>query len=48
MSEIIESLAGIQAYFYIFADEIFFSWEMNQEIMLGTTCKSTLLPVFVF
>ena len=48
MSEIIESLAGIQAYFYIFADEIFFSWEMNQEIMLGTACKSTLLPVFVF
>ena len=48
MSEIIESLAGIQAYFYIFADEIFFSREMNQKIMLGTASKSTLLPVFIF
>ena len=48
MSEIIESLAGIQAYFYIFADEIFFSREMNQEIMLGTASKSAFLPVFVF
>ncbi len=49
MSEIIESLAGIQAYFYIFADEIFFSREMNQKrYMLGTSCKSTFLPVFVF
>ena len=48
MSEIIESLAGIQAYFYIFADEILFSREMNQKIMLGTASKSALLPVFIF
>ena len=48
MSEIIESLAGIQAYFYIFADEIFFSREMYQEIMLGTACERTFFTVFVF
>ena len=45
-SEIIESLAGIQFYFYIFTDQILTSREMDQKVIFCSSCKDTFFSAF--
>ena len=46
-SEIIESLAGIQFYFYIFTDQILTSREMDQKVIFCSSCKDTFFSAFL-
>ena len=45
-SEIIESLAGIQFYFYIFTDQILTSREMDQKVIFCPSCENAFLSAF--